>query len=253
MFRHYWDLVWYRSISDLRSEASRAYLGILWWVLEPALYLAVFYYVFELGLRRGGNGFVAYLMCGLVPWKWLDSSIRSSAGSISSSVGLINQIYVPKMIFHSIVVVTNTIKFLIILVILLLLLGFVSHTFSWSWLWLPLLLVAQLVLTWGASGVVAAVVPFLPDLRYLVIYGMTLIFFMSGIFYHIETMSPQVRAYLELNPAVVLISDYRAVLLHGHAPGLRGVAYVFGLGAGLTILSWWLLRRFDRAYPRVIG
>lgn len=253
MFKQYWELVWYRSISDLRSEASRAYLGIVWWVLEPAIYLGVFYFVFEVGLRRGGNNFVSFLLCGLVSWKWLDSSVRSSAGSISTSVGLINQIYIPKIIFPAVVVVTNTIKFLIILVILLLLLAFVSHTFSRGWLWLPLLVLVQFVLTLGAAGVVAAVVPFLPDLRYLVIYGMTMVFFMSGIFYHIETMSPRAQAYLKLNPAVVLIYDYRAVLLHGQAPGLHGIAYVLGLGLILTVLSWWLLRRFDRSYPRVIG
>lgn len=253
MFKQYWELVWYRSLSDLRSEANRAYLGILWWVLEPALYLGVFYVVFELGLRRGGQGFVSFLLCGLIVWKWLDSSIRSAAGSISSSVGLINQIYVPKMIFPSIVVVTNTVKFLIILTILLLLLGFTINAISWSWLWLPLLIMAQLLFTWGAAALVAAVVPFLPDLKYLVTYGMTMIFFMSGIFYHIEGMSPRVQEYLKLNPAVVLVYDYRAVLLHHRAPGWRGILYVFVLGLVLSIFAWWLLRRLDRAYPRVVG
>ena len=69
---------------------------MIWWIVEPLLCVGVFYIVFELGLRRGGDGFVAYLLCGLVTWKWFDGTVRSSASIISMGLGLMHQVYLPK-------------------------------------------------------------------------------------------------------------------------------------------------------------
>jgi lipopolysaccharide transport system permease protein len=64
--RHYLDLVRYRAYVDLKSESARSYLGMLWWILDPLMYLAIYYLVFGVVLQRGGEGFVGFLLCGLV-------------------------------------------------------------------------------------------------------------------------------------------------------------------------------------------
>ena len=35
----YLELVWHKAIAELRVEAARAYVGFLWWILEPVLYM----------------------------------------------------------------------------------------------------------------------------------------------------------------------------------------------------------------------
>ena len=54
----YLDIIFYKTWADLRAEASRAYIGFLWWFIEPILYMGTFYVLFGLGLRMGGEGFV---------------------------------------------------------------------------------------------------------------------------------------------------------------------------------------------------
>ena len=51
--------------ANLTSEMSRTYLSYLWWVVEPALFIAVLYLVFGLMLRRGEDVVAAYeeFMC----------------------------------------------------------------------------------------------------------------------------------------------------------------------------------------------
>ncbi|MEM1412169.1 MAG: ABC transporter permease, partial [Pseudomonadota bacterium] len=94
----FFDLVVYRGVADMRAEANRSYLGILWWVIEPILYLLVFYLVFDLGLRRGGEHFAATLLTGLVVWKWFDASVRSAAMVLPENRGLMRQVYLPKLL-----------------------------------------------------------------------------------------------------------------------------------------------------------
>ncbi len=50
MKRCHIDLVLYRGFSELTAEASRAYLGLVLCVVEPLLYVGIFYVIFDLGL-----------------------------------------------------------------------------------------------------------------------------------------------------------------------------------------------------------
>ena len=253
MWSHYIELIIFRALSELKSESQRAYLGILWWVLEPALYLAAFYVVFELGLRRGGTGYVSFLLCGLVVWKWIDSGVRSSTNCIASAVGLVNQVYLPKLVFPAVVVVSGGIKFLIILCLLCPLLLLLGGNAYMAWFWLIPLFFLQSVLIFGGACIVAGLVPFVPDFRYVVNYGMTMLFFLSGIFYDIGDLAPEVQAYLKFNPVVILISIYRNVLLEGLSPGPKDLMLLGGIAIVLLVVGILILKRYDRVYPRVIG
>lgn len=254
MNRCHIDLVLYRGISELRTEASRAYLGMIWWIVEPMLYVGVFYIVFELGLRRGGDGFVAYLLCGLVTWKWFDGTVRSSANIISMSLGLMHQVYLPKYLLPLSVLVANTIKFWIIFMILCLFLWLNDSLMLGPALWsLPALMFIQLLLILAVGGLAAALVPLVPDLRYVVNYGMTMLFFLSGIFFSLSDMSPEAQALLQFNPMLVLIDAYRAVLLHGAWPEPYPLVRIALASFAVLLLVAALFQRFDRVYPRVVG
>lgn len=248
------DLVLYRGLSELRAESNRAYLGVIWWVMEPLLYVSIFYVIFELGLRRGGEGYVSYLLVGLVAWKWFDGTVRAGSNIISTSVGLMNQVYLPKYLLPLSVLVANTAKFLIIFVILLLFLYLDGPPIRGaSLLALPMILLVQLLLILAAGGIAAAVVPLVPDLRYVVNYGMTMLFFLSGIFFSIDEMSPEAQALLELNPVLLVIEAYRDVLLQGAAPDYSSLAAVAAGSVVLLAVAVMLFWRLDRVYPRVVG
>ncbi len=250
----YIDLLIYRALAELKAEASRAYLGMIWWVLEPLLYLGVFYLIFGLGLRVGkGEDFVVFLLCGLIPWKWLDSSVRSASGIISSSVGLMGQVYLPKILLPSVVILSNTVKFLIILTLFLVSLTFFGHPPNPAWSYLPLIVIVQGLLVYSLAACAAALVPIVPDLRYVVAYGMTLLFFMSGIFFKLDRVSPEIRQWLVFNPVITIIETYRSILLLQQAPDLTALFYLsIGLIVFLIVVCL-LFRKFDRYYPRVVG
>ena len=122
-----------------------------------------------------------------------------------------------------------------------------------AWFWLIPLFFLQSVLIFGGACIVAGLVPFVPDFRYVVNYGMTMLFFLSGIFYEIGDLQPEVQAYLQFNPVVILISIYRDVLLEGQSPELMDLMFLGVFSIALLIVGTLILMRYDRVYPRVIG
>jgi lipopolysaccharide transport system permease protein len=250
--RQYLLLILQKSISDLVAEARQGYIGILWWVVEPILYLSVFYFIFVVVFNRGGRDAVAFLLIGLVVWKWFGSSIPKCAHSISANNGLIRQIYLPKILLPCMAIVTTTMKFFIVFLLLLTFLLALGFEVNLAWLSLPALVFVQFLLTLAFGSVLAAIMPFLPDLKFILDNAMMLLFFLSGIFFDFSAVSPDVKIFLHLNPMLGMIESYRSVLVAGAWPdwGLLGYT-LLGSIVCLTI-GWYLLNRFDRVYPKIV-
>ncbi len=116
----YLELIVYKAIADLRAEAARTYIGMVWWVLDPIIFMGIFYVVFVVLLRGGTPHYVQFLLVGLVPWRWFQTTLMHGAGAIADGEGLMRQVYLPKMVFPLVVVLTDLFKFLVVLALVLL-------------------------------------------------------------------------------------------------------------------------------------
>lgn len=250
--RHYLSLVWQKSLADLFSEARRGYLGVLWWLLEPLLYLTVFYFVFTVIFEHKGDNAVSFLLIGLVVWKWFASVVTLCAGSVASNAGLIGQVYVPKILFPIMAHVSGTLKFLFVLVVLLLYLALVLKVPLSAWIYLPIILGVQIIFMFGVGVLLASISPFFPDTRLLLDNGLLLLFFLSGVFFDITSLPDDIKYYLYFNPMLGLISAYRECLLGG---GEIDWVYMKLIVLGSLIsmfVGMFILRRYDRVYPKVL-
>ncbi len=248
----YKEIIVYKSYTELRAEAARSYLGIGWWVLEPVLYMAVFYLVFSVFRKRGDVDFISFLLVGLVSWKWFASTIAQGANSIAGNAGLMRQVYLPKQVFPYIVVLTNTLKFFIIFTLLVAFLLIAGTEISITWTALPVLILLQLLLLAGIASFLAAFVPIVPDLRIVIENGLMLVFFLSGIFFDINEISNPARQYLLINPMAGLFDAYRNVLIHGSWPSWGYLLYVAFVAAFFLIVGGYLIKRLDRIYPKIV-
>ena len=251
--RHTFEVILYKTYAELRADASRYYLSFLWWLFEPMLYMTAFYIVFGLLFQRGGEGFVGFLLTGLVAWKWFDAMVRQGANSIRSAGGIMQQVYLPKYIFPGVLVLTNTVKFLFVLMILLIFLVFYGVTPGATWLALPVVMAVQLLFAAGFAGTLAAVMPFVPDLRLLINNGLTLMLFLSGVFYDVTEVPAELRGYFYLNPMAVILTEYRAVLLKGQWPDWFALGVTASVAALFLWLAYYLFKRYDKVYPKVVS
>jgi lipopolysaccharide transport system permease protein len=246
------DLIIQKARAGLRAEASRGYLGVLWWVIEPVMYMSVFYIAFAHLLHRGDDNYVTFLLTGLIVWKWFHATLTTGSNSLMDSAGLLNQIYVPKIVFPLTIVAVNTFKFLFILIILVVFLQFSTAGVTAAWLLLPVLVFTQLLLIAALSSLLAALMPFFPDLKMIFDNILMMLLFLSGVFFDIAKLPENLQGYLLINPMAALIAMYRRVLLQGLPPDWGQMAWIVAFSAVTMALAVWVLRRFDRIYPKII-
>lgn len=251
-WRYFIDLVVQEARAGLRAEASRGYLGVLWWVIEPVMYMCIFYTVFAHLMHRGDENYVMFLLTGLITWKWFQATLNTGANSLMNNAGLMNLVYVPKIIFPLTNIAVNTFKFIIILALFLIFLLFTPVQPSPAWMLLPVLALVQLLLIMALTCLLAALMPFFPDLRVILDNLLLMLFFLSGILFDISRLPASIRLYLSLNPVAALIDMYRATLLRGTPPDWQPLLLVVLLSLLILLVALRLLRRFDRIYPKII-
>lgn len=248
----YLELVWHKAIAELRVEAARAYIGFLWWILEPVLYMTAFYIAFGSGIRGGGTKAMLFLLIGLVPWKWFASSVQNSSGSLQANSGLIQQVYFPKFILPFIVVLANSIKFLIVLCLLMALCTFMGKGPVVYWLALPVIVLVQFILISAVGSLCAAVVPIVPDLKLVVDNGLIVLMFVSGLFFDVNTLSPAKARLLSFNPLVPLMQSYRDVLENGLWPQWSSLAYLVCISLIAYACALIIMTKYDRHYAKLM-
>ncbi len=246
------ELILVRTLAEFKAEAGRYYASFFWWVIEPVIYMGAFYVVFGIVFQRGGNHYVPFLLTGLVVWKWFASTVLQGAGAIVMHAGLIKLIYVPKAVFPGTVILANAIRFTIVFCLLALLLMAMGLWPARSWLALPIVVGIQFLFGAGCTLVLAALVPFLPDLKLLLEKLLMLMFFLSGVFFKVSDVPPGWQPVFLSNPMAALIDSYRMILLHHQWPSWPACWRVLILSIMLVAAGQWLLRRFDRLYPKVI-
>ncbi len=246
------DLVFQKARAGLRVEASRGYLGVLWWIIEPLMYMSVFYVVFAHIFKRGDENFILFLLTGLIVWKWFLSTINTGAASLMANVGLMNQVYLPKIVFPLTAVAIATFKFLIIASLFFIFVQFTPIKPSLNWLLLPLIVITQLYFNISIACFFSAIMPFIPDLRVILDNLLMMLLFASGIFFDLATFPDRIQKYLMFNPVALLIHMYRELLLKGISPNGYQFLYIILLSSLLLSVAIVILNRFDREYPKII-
>lgn len=245
------DIIQYKTYAELKAESQRYYLGFLWWLIEPVIYMLVFYFVFGVLFQRGTEDFVVFLLTGLAFWHWFQSTVTQGVDSLRANHALFNQVYVPKYVFPAVVMLKNTAKFGVVLAVLLLFLFVYGIEPSTTWAAaIPVLAVGGAFIA-GATVLVAAITPFVPDLRVLIDNGMRALLFMSGIFYDISSFQTPYRVVFELNPVALLIDSLRAVLVRNQFPDWGQLAAIFALAVAMGLAGLAMMRANESRYAKI--
>ncbi len=251
-WRNFVDLIWTKARLNLKSEANRNHLRYVWWILDPLLYMAVFYVVFGLLLHRGGEGFVAYLLTGLVPFQWFAKTVQHASNTIIEGRGLMNQVRISPLFFPLVAVVQNAGKQTLVFLMLVLFLIIYGLPPTIHWFALAPVILLQFLLMTVVGCALAMLIPFARDLINLVPTGLQFLLFASGVFYTLDTIPEHWHDLFLSNPMASLLYQYRLILLDGQWPDWTQMGWVASgsvLGVLLVILAY---RRLEGLFPRVV-
>jgi len=248
---HLVELILFSTYAELRAERARSYLGLLWWIIEPAMNMATYYFVFAVILKSGGPDYIPFLLIGLTLWQWFKSSVSHGGYSIWQQLPLVRQVKLPLQVFPSVQILADTVKFLCILGLLLVVLWSLGYPPNITYIALLPVLLVELIFTAAASYVMAAVVPLVPDLRFVIEQVLQILMLLSGVVFSLDGVPQGLRRWFELNPIVELIDAGRGILMHAQWPNWAALGRVALISLALYALGSLLITRLTPRYVKL--
>ena len=225
----------------LRADAAMFILGYLWWILEPLLFVAIFYLVFGFILGSPRADFLTFLVVGKLPFQWFSGGVNTAASSIVGGQALIAQAHIPKSLLVLSRVQQSTYKQLAIFALMFVYVLAQGVEVTRYWWWLPIIALIQYLLIAAISIIGAVMVCWARDFTKVIQLFTIAMMFASGIFWDVRALSPDAQWWiLTLNPLAFLLDAYRQVMLYGSA-----VDYVHLLTLGvvcsvvlIVVIAW---------------
>lgn len=107
---------------ERKAKNNGTILGQVWDFLTPLLQIAVYWFVFSIGLRinrmKGGIPYSIWMTCGIIPWFCISGTMTRSSGVLSSASKVIKNVNIPLTVIPARCVVTNLMDQLWMLVLL---------------------------------------------------------------------------------------------------------------------------------------
>ena len=163
----YRELVMFMVINDLKVRYRGSFLGLIWTVLSPILMTCVLWIVFSSFGRIEEKNYALFLLSGLMVWTFFTQSITQSLSSIIKNRNLMQQIYVPKIVFPITMIVSNTVNFLFFLVAYVFIAIFTEVGLSTTIFNIIPALIVTCVLATGCGLAIAALNVFFRDFTHL--------------------------------------------------------------------------------------
>jgi lipopolysaccharide transport system permease protein len=221
----------------LRADAARFFLGYVWWVLEPLLWVSVFYVVFVEILALQQSDFLVFLMTGQLVFLWFSKSVQHASSSIVGATSLVGKINVPKTLFPLATVQEGLYRQVAVFAVLIafLLLNGCSVTATW-WYLAPVILVTYVMIL-SCSFLGACLVCVARDFNNLIALGMMFLMFTSGIFWDVRGLSDPAKSELimTINPVAFIVDCYRQIMISDIPPDM---VHVFTIGAVFGAILW---------------
>jgi len=223
-------------MKDFRIRYRNMSLGVLWSVLNPLIMLGILVLVFTfIYPQRSQTYFPISTLLGLVSYNLFTLCIPAATSSVVDNAPLVKKVIFPRQILPLSVVLSQSIQILVQLILVALFLLIFRVPLTWKMLLAPGVILTLLLFVIGAGLLCAAFNVVFRDTRYIVESLLTVLFWLSPVFYSLPTVHDSFPRWLFglflLNPLAGCIDALRRLILQNIYPDSLsfGIAVVVSL------------------------
>jgi lipopolysaccharide transport system permease protein len=235
---------------EISGRYRGTYLGIFWSLINPLIMLAVYTLVFG-GIFNGrftqsgketAIEFALGLFCGMNLFSFFVEVVSRSPGLILSNPNFVKKVVFPLEILPVVAVLAALFHLAIATIPLVIGLSIAHASVPWGVLLLIPIVIPLVLATLGVSWLLAALGVFIRDLQAAIGPILTILMFLSCIFYPLAAVPQALRPFLQLNPMADLVQSARDAVMLNVIPDWR--IWIGLLASGIILFSFglWVFR-----------
>lgn len=232
---------------DIRSSK----LGILWLLIQPLLYLAIYYISFRYILKSKDVASIVSCLIGLISYNWFSQMLSEGTVSLIGSKGITNSTTVPPFIFIISSGLVCLWRYMFVLLVFLIFIALYSNELSLSLRFLFLLpfIFLSFLIFLPITFSLSSLYPVFPDIKHLVDTFVKLFLFISCVFYEVQSVPTNFSNIFLFNPLSYFITNLRTIIL-GH--DFFGVIFLLSnvaISCVFLIIGVFIYNQNKKKYP----
>lgn len=267
------ELLWNLTQREVRGKYKRTALGQLWSLANPIAAIIVYTFIFsvvfqvpaQVGENSGLNNYALWLVCGLLPWLFFQSTVTQGVRSIVDNASLVQKVYFPRLVLPLSLTGAGLVNWTFEMTVLVIALAiFGAFVFPW----LPLVLLFMLVLGIFAAGlamILSIANVFFRDLAYLLTVILQFWFYLTPILYPISLVDNQSAEWggllgtpitladiYRVNPMEPYVAIFRDLLYHNTFPEASSVIAAVSWAVVTFALGLWYFTKTEKRLAELI-
>lgn len=245
---------------DVAGRYRGSALGMFWSFLNPVFMLLVYTFVFsvvfnarwEVGEDETSTQFAVVLFSGLLVHSFFAEVISKAPGLVLGNANYVKKVVFPLEILPAIALGSAIFHTAISLVVL----QFAYIAFTgippWTIILSPLVLFPLAVLSLGLAWMLAALGVYLRDIGQFIGVIVTVLLFLSPIFFPIDRLPEDYQMLILINPLTFIIEQAREVLIWGRLPDWKGLAIYTLFSTAFAWLGYAWFQKTRKGFADVI-
>jgi ABC-2 type transport system permease protein len=210
---------------ELKVKYTGSVLGAVWSLLNPVVFLAVFFFVGKI-LGAAANDYPVFLLAGLLPWNLFSASLSQGSVSVIANANLVKKVYFPREILPLATIGVALVDFVLQSLVFFAVLIVFGYGFVFDTIWFyPIAFVALLLFTTAMALWVSSVNVRYRDITHLIALALLVWFWLTPIVYAAGVVHTKLleefttrgellwKIYL-LNPMTWVVSGFQTALYH---------------------------------------
>lgn len=233
---------------DFKKKYKRTVLGMAWSVISPLLTLLVMRVVFTKFFGQDMEHYTTYLFCGNLVFAYFNESTCQGMSSLLGNSGIFTKVNVSKYLFLFSKNVQTLINFGLTLCVFFVFCIADGIQFTWKFIFLLYPIVGLVLFNVGMGLILSALFVFFRDIQYLWQVFLTLLMYLSAIFYTLDRYSYHVQRAFLLNPVYLFISYFRQIVMDASIPAawfhllmMADVLTALGIGC-------WMYKKYNTRF-----
>lgn len=253
--KRYKNYITYATWSELKTEVINSYLGWLWIILEPLAFMFIYMFIGGVVFKSKVEFYPVFVFIGLSTWNFFNKTVVSSVKLVSTNRDTVTKVYLPKFILLFVKMGVNLFKMLVSFLLVVIFMIIYHIPITWNVLWFFPILLTVIIFTFGVSTIIMHFGVFAEDLVNLVNIAMRMIFYLTGVFYDLNTKIKNIRLktlLLDFNPMANFIFNLRNVLIYKSSPVGYWTLIWFVIGLFLCMIGIRTIYKYENTYVKVM-
>lgn len=233
---------------DLRVRYRGSFLGYLWSMMNPLLYMGILSFVFAHIMKFNIEHFPMFILSGILAWNLFAQSLSIGVHSIVANGALLRKVKVPATIFPAASVCSCLVNFTLALFPFIVI-SLATGLKLTGWIFMiPLILIPFLLFVFGVTLLLGSLNVSFRDVGHTLEPLLQMVFYATPVLYPIESLPERYRSLAMLNPMAHFVTEIRGVLFYGTPPSAQKLAALAGIAVLSLGLGGFVYRRMRNGF-----